>query len=95
MAAARNGTERQQRRKHQTPAPPGSAAHAALENAKFVPRMRSEGVFGGQLRRDLRGKTGIEAAAHIDGSQLSMFRLGVGFELASLAREIRALRVGL
>ncbi len=57
--------------------------------------MRRERVFRVQLRRDLVGQARIEAAAHIDCSQLPVLRRGIGLELAALAREIRALRVGL
>src|SRR5260221_1708279 len=64
-------------------------------DTQLIARVRAQGVVRHQLLRDLARQRGLEAAAPVDGRELTMLAFAVGLELAALAIEVGLLAVGL
>jgi hypothetical protein len=66
-----------------------------IGDAELVARVRAERVVGHELVCDALREVVAQAAADVDGHELTSFAGVVGRELVALAREVRFLAVGL
>jgi hypothetical protein len=64
-------------------------------NAEFISSMSCQSIPGHQLISNLDGEIVIETPGFVDPSQLGAFSLWRSRKFPALARQIRALRVGL